>query len=245
MPAKLAGHMEEHGCLPVLYLSAWLLTAYASAFPLTFATRVVDVMLTDSYPEPMMKARACSRAMVCAARVTENQTCRLHRGYIQYRLPDVSMTFTSYSCRRPPSSECLMTSQTCSCGFVQCRTVLRRSLRLQVALGIIRAAEKHLLAMDDMEEMVEFMKTDVPNWDMQTLQARGPTQPALAIPCRIQHRPVGMLTCLLWRLCLRTVITIRYGPAHGMAQRPSRNKPTQLKHIAVVDAAHVSARRTS
>ena len=57
MPAKLAGHMEEHGCLPVLYLSAWLLTAYASAFPLTFAARVVDVMLTDSYAEPMMKAR--------------------------------------------------------------------------------------------------------------------------------------------------------------------------------------------
>ena len=55
MPAKLAGHMEEHGCLPVLYLSAWLLTAYASAFPLTFAARVVDVMLTDSYAEPMMK----------------------------------------------------------------------------------------------------------------------------------------------------------------------------------------------
>ena len=57
MPARLAGHMEEHGCLPVLYLSAWLLTAYASAFPLTFAARVVDVMLTDSYAEPMMKAR--------------------------------------------------------------------------------------------------------------------------------------------------------------------------------------------
>ena len=60
MPAKLAGHMEEHGCLPVLYLSAWLLTAYASAFPLTFAARVVDVMLTDSYAEPMMKARSCA-----------------------------------------------------------------------------------------------------------------------------------------------------------------------------------------
>ena len=26
--------------------------------------------------------------------------------------------------------------------------------------------------MNDMEAMVEFMKTEVPNWDMQTLQAR-------------------------------------------------------------------------
>ncbi len=48
----------------------------------------------------------------------------------------------------------------------------RLNARVQVALGIIKAAEKHLLAMDDMEEMVEFMKTEVPNWDMQRLQAR-------------------------------------------------------------------------
>ena len=65
----------------------------------------------------------------------------------------------------------------------------RRSIRapcsgLQVALGIIKAAEKHLLAMDDMEEMVEFMKTDVPNWDMQRLQARAC---GLVTTC-IEHR---------------------------------------------------------
>lgn len=47
--------MEEMGCLPVLYLSAWLLTSFASAFPLVFAARIVDVLLTDSFAEPMMK----------------------------------------------------------------------------------------------------------------------------------------------------------------------------------------------
>ena len=76
-----------------------------------------------------------------------------------------------------------------------CQIVLRRrqlngaggfskaDTRLQVALGIIKAAEKHLLAMDDMEEMVEFLKNDVPSWDVQTLQARvfhwGAMKPAL------------------------------------------------------------------
>ena len=35
----------------------------------------------------------------------------------------------------------------------------------------MKAAEKHLFELHDMEEMVEFMKTEVPNWDVQTLQA--------------------------------------------------------------------------
>ena len=35
----------------------------------------------------------------------------------------------------------------------------------------MKAAEKHLFDLRDMEEMVEFMKTEVPNWDVQTLQA--------------------------------------------------------------------------
>ena len=64
----------------------------------------------------------------------------------------------------------------------------RASARVQVALGIIKAAEKHLLAMDDMEEMVEFMKTDVPGWDVQTLQActvtrRSGADALAAAPC--------------------------------------------------------------
>ena len=55
MPAALALHMEERCCLPVLYMSAWLLTGFASSFPLLFASRVMDVLLTDSYREPVMK----------------------------------------------------------------------------------------------------------------------------------------------------------------------------------------------
>jgi Rab-GTPase-TBC domain len=57
MPPRLAAHLEERGCLPVLYMSSWLLTVFASAFPLSFASRVMDVLLTDSYSEPMMRVR--------------------------------------------------------------------------------------------------------------------------------------------------------------------------------------------
>ncbi len=74
MPPKLAAHLEERGCLPVLYMSAWLLTVFASAFPLSFASRVMDVLLTDSYNEPMMKVGcgagqmiACTHPASCVA----------------------------------------------------------------------------------------------------------------------------------------------------------------------------------
>jgi len=171
MPAKLAGHMEEHGCLPVLYLSAWLLTAYASAFPLTFAARVVDVMLTDSYAEPMMKARVLCRHR----RTVQSAGCFTHgffvfavrtRGLVAYAVHAVhgqhlSCPARTFEDRRAPLVVCCCR-----------RDPAGPNAGVQVALGIIKAAEKHLLAMDDMEEMVEFMKTDVPNWDMQRLQAR-------------------------------------------------------------------------
>lgn len=58
MPPKLSAHLEECGCLSVLYMSSWLLTVFASAFPLSFASRVMDVLLTDSYSEPMMKVHS-------------------------------------------------------------------------------------------------------------------------------------------------------------------------------------------
>ena len=41
----------------MLYASSWLLTAFAADFPLFFSSRVMDVVLTDRYLEPMMKAR--------------------------------------------------------------------------------------------------------------------------------------------------------------------------------------------
>lgn len=55
LPAKLASHLEAAGVLPVLYASSWLLTGFASDFPLFFSSRVMDVILTDRYVEAMMK----------------------------------------------------------------------------------------------------------------------------------------------------------------------------------------------
>ena len=64
LPGQLAAHLEQAGCLPVLYLPAWLLTACASAFPLAFAARLVDVMLTDSFAEPMLKVAPSVRLLL-------------------------------------------------------------------------------------------------------------------------------------------------------------------------------------
>lgn len=42
----------------VLYASSWLLTAFSADFPLFFSARVMDVILSDCYDGPIMKARA-------------------------------------------------------------------------------------------------------------------------------------------------------------------------------------------
>ena len=55
MPRQLGRHMEMHGALPVLFVSSWLLTAFAADFPLSFTARVMDAILADSYVEPVMK----------------------------------------------------------------------------------------------------------------------------------------------------------------------------------------------
>eukprot|EP00889_Picochlorum_renovo_P008811 jgi/Picre1/35841/NNA_003301.t1 len=55
IPSKLRDYMEERMVLPVLYASGWLLTCFASEFPIKFSARVMDVMITDSYDLPMMK----------------------------------------------------------------------------------------------------------------------------------------------------------------------------------------------
>lgn len=44
-----------HGALPVLFVSSWLLTAFAADFPLSFTARIMDAILADSYVEPVMK----------------------------------------------------------------------------------------------------------------------------------------------------------------------------------------------
>ena len=55
LPPDLALHLESNAVLPVLYASSWLLTAFSADFPLFWSSRVMDVVLTDCYIEPMMK----------------------------------------------------------------------------------------------------------------------------------------------------------------------------------------------
>ncbi len=57
MPRHLARHMDQHCAIPVLYASSWLLTAFASDFPVFFSSRVMDIILADRYLEAMMKVR--------------------------------------------------------------------------------------------------------------------------------------------------------------------------------------------
>ena len=61
LPPALAAHLEAAAALPVLYASSWLLTCFAADFPLHFAARVMDVILTDShgFASPMLKVRVC------------------------------------------------------------------------------------------------------------------------------------------------------------------------------------------
>jgi len=69
MPPRLAAHLECHAVLPVLYASGWLLTCFAADFPLSFASRVMDLVMTDCYAAPLMKVAVhilerCSDALL-------------------------------------------------------------------------------------------------------------------------------------------------------------------------------------
>lgn len=57
LPPRLAGHLDSHAVLPVLYASSWLLTCFAADFPLHFAGRVMDVLLTQGHQvaSPLLK----------------------------------------------------------------------------------------------------------------------------------------------------------------------------------------------
>jgi hypothetical protein len=56
LPPRLSAHLEAHAALPVLYASSWLLTCFAADFPLHFAARVVDVLMTgQAAASPMLK----------------------------------------------------------------------------------------------------------------------------------------------------------------------------------------------
>ena len=78
LPPKLADHLEQHGALPVLYVSAWLLTSFSADFPLYFASRVMDVVLSDSVHEGGMKVRClAAREIADWCFVVHCAACRL------------------------------------------------------------------------------------------------------------------------------------------------------------------------
>ena len=78
LPPKLADHLEQHGALPVLYVSAWLLTSFSADFPLHFASRVMDVVLSERVYEGGMKV-CCLAAeeVVVWCSVVQCAACRL------------------------------------------------------------------------------------------------------------------------------------------------------------------------
>ncbi|KAL4859571.1 TBC1 domain family member 1 [Chlorella vulgaris] len=94
LPPRLAAHLEAHAALPVLYASSWLLTCFAADFPLHFAARVMDVLMTGhAAASPMLK----------------------------------------------------------------------------VAVGIVTACEATLLSMNDFEQMINYLRQDVPLWSKLAL----------------------------------------------------------------------------
>jgi len=94
MPPRLSTHLENHAALPVLYASSWFLTSFSAEFPMHFAARVMDLVVTDCYAAPFLK----------------------------------------------------------------------------VAVHILERCEQELLQMEDLEDMVDYLRKDVPKWPRGTLQ---------------------------------------------------------------------------
>lgn len=216
LPPKLADHLEQHGALPVLYVSAWLLTSFSADFPLYFASRVMDVVLSDSVYEGGMKVRCLAakefvdrRSVVhCAAcrlllAVTEGptgHTCgKCHRRYSNMSSSPAQLQnvlYPSASCQLPyacltanaevSAAETPALQPLCQCSIPAGSRPLNPGCHMQVALGIVLHCEKSLLKMEDMEEMVDFLKSEV-----------GSNMPALtALPCQPVHGLQHRLLCL-------------------------------------------------
>ncbi|KAK9806524.1 hypothetical protein WJX73_006950 [Symbiochloris irregularis] len=49
-------HLEEHGVLPVLYASTWLLTAFSCPFSTAFSGRLIDTMLLERRTHILLRA---------------------------------------------------------------------------------------------------------------------------------------------------------------------------------------------
>ena len=71
--------LQEHSAIPVLYASSWLLTAFASDFPIFFASRVMDIILTDRYVVAIMKVCCCS--LQKARHVSKHCLCHMMAGW--------------------------------------------------------------------------------------------------------------------------------------------------------------------
>lgn len=55
MSPSLLTHLESHGALPVLFAPSWFITCFAADFPIHFAARVMDLVITDSCTAPLMR----------------------------------------------------------------------------------------------------------------------------------------------------------------------------------------------
>ncbi|GFR47129.1 hypothetical protein Agub_g8816, partial [Astrephomene gubernaculifera] len=58
---ELAAHLSEFGLPPVLYVSQWLMTLFATPFPPPFCARVIDVLLQDGHDRLLLR---CSYAVM-------------------------------------------------------------------------------------------------------------------------------------------------------------------------------------
>lgn len=68
------------------------------------------------------------------------------------------------------------------------------------------AAEKQLLAMQDMEEMVEYLKIEVPSWPLQELQA-SPQRPS-------SPHTVAQQCCAYQKFCHASTSLNQVSPIH-------------------------------
>ena len=70
--------VQDHLAIPVLYASSWLLTAFASDFPIFFASRVMDIILTDRYVVAIMKVCCQQGPCMHIVRLNQQQAVKLH-----------------------------------------------------------------------------------------------------------------------------------------------------------------------
>lgn len=49
IPLDLRQHLSRCGVPPSMFLPPWLLTVFSADFPLSFAARLIDIMLSDGW----------------------------------------------------------------------------------------------------------------------------------------------------------------------------------------------------